>query len=83
MIDNNGALEVNASATSSTLNAAVTSDGRAVTNAGLMDGGNKANASAVGINSGGGEHQKSTTVTGFIDFNTIGVDARRDFDRDG
>lgn len=76
VIDNNGTLQVSASATSATLNAAVSSDGRAVTNAGLMDGGNKADASAVGINSGGGEYQKATTATGFIDFNNIGVDAR-------
>lgn len=82
LVDNSGALQVNATATSSTLNAAVTSDGRAVTNAGLMDGGNKAEASAVGINSGGGEYQKSTAVTGFIDFNDIGVDARYEAIRD-
>ncbi len=76
LIDNSGALQVDAAATSATLNVAVSSDGRVVTNAGLMDGGNKAAASAVGINSGGGQYQKSTTVSGFIDFNNIGVDAR-------
>ena len=75
LIDNSGALQADASATSYTLNVAVSSDGRAVTNAGLMDGGNKAEASATGISSAGGQYQKSTTVNGFIDFNNIAVDA--------
>ncbi|SHJ09174.1 hypothetical protein SAMN02745165_01546 [Malonomonas rubra DSM 5091] len=74
-VHNSAELLSTADATSATLNVAVTSDGNAVTNAGLMDGGNKAQAAAIGISSSGGDYQKTTKVKGFIDFKNIGVTA--------
>ncbi|MDJ0926016.1 MAG: autotransporter outer membrane beta-barrel domain-containing protein [Gammaproteobacteria bacterium] len=73
-IDNSGTLTADSDSIAATLSVAVTTDGNATTNIGLMDGGNKAEASAVGIDSAG-QSQDSTLVSGAINFDDIGVEA--------
>ncbi len=82
-VTNSGALTVDAAARAETLNAAISTEGRAISNSGLMDAGTVARSQAVGISTGGLTGDGSLAITGFIDFNDIGVEARYEKIKDG
>ncbi|MBL8201271.1 MAG: hypothetical protein JNK40_09900 [Chromatiales bacterium] len=80
---NSGNLTAAADATAATLNAAISTEGRAVSNAGLMGAGTSATSRATGISTAGAAGSTSTGITGLIDFNDIGVEARYETVSDG
>jgi uncharacterized protein YhjY with autotransporter beta-barrel domain len=70
---NTGELAAVATAAATTLTASISTEGRAIANSGLLFGGTKAEARAVGVSAAGDTRDESTTITTTIDFDDIGV----------